>query len=177
MDQKCERSSTDISSVENFSCSPEKIGESIKLRIGMFIDKDISMWDLYICPNGSEQDSECEKVRDFCRNTSLGWPDFVKRSVLLSKSNGLLINEKLTILCELKIIDPDDSEASINVVIPKSKLSLDYGKLFASSSFTDCIIKVKDSNIKVHKAVLATRSPVFHGIINSKSKNSQKNVI
>uniref|UniRef100_A0A0N5CBU0 BTB domain-containing protein n=1 Tax=Strongyloides papillosus TaxID=174720 RepID=A0A0N5CBU0_STREA len=120
---------------------------------------------------------ESKEVKEFGKNNGWGYSKFVKRSFLLNKSNGLLINEKLTILCELEIFDPNDSEASINVAIPKSKLSLDYGNMFDSPSFTDCIIKVEDTEIKVHKAVLAARSPVFHEIFNSKSRNSQKNVI
>uniref|UniRef100_A0A0K0G3X7 Speckle-type POZ protein-like (inferred by orthology to a human protein) n=1 Tax=Strongyloides venezuelensis TaxID=75913 RepID=A0A0K0G3X7_STRVS len=139
-----------------------------------------------------------------------GWGEskFVKKDFLLDESNGLLTNDQLTILCEVKIIDPesgnydsseiifpktekhddpeiidsktknrDNSETLINITIPQSKLSLDYGNLYDSPLFFDCVIKVEDTEIRVHKVVLAARSPVFYNIFNSKSDESQTNII
>uniref|UniRef100_A0A0N5B3M8 MATH domain-containing protein n=1 Tax=Strongyloides papillosus TaxID=174720 RepID=A0A0N5B3M8_STREA len=120
--------------------------------------------------------------RDFVKNKGWGYPEFVKRDFLLNKSNGLLINDKLTIICEAEIIDLktencDNPETSINISIPQSKLLLNYGNMFDSSLFADYIIKVGNTEIKVHKAVLASQSPVFYDILNSTSEESQKNII
>uniref|UniRef100_A0A0N5B6T1 BTB domain-containing protein n=1 Tax=Strongyloides papillosus TaxID=174720 RepID=A0A0N5B6T1_STREA len=120
--------------------------------------------------------------KDFVKNEGWGYPEFVKRDFLLNKSNGLLINDKLTIICEAEIIDLktencDNPETSINISVPQSKLLLNYGNMFDSSLFTDYIIKVGNTEIKVHKAVLAARSPVFYDILNSTSEESQKNII
>uniref|UniRef100_A0A0K0F352 Speckle-type POZ protein-like (inferred by orthology to a human protein) n=1 Tax=Strongyloides venezuelensis TaxID=75913 RepID=A0A0K0F352_STRVS len=65
----------------------------------------------------------------------------------------------------------------MNISTPQSKLSFDYGNLYDSSSFYDCVIKVEDKEIKVHKTVLAARSPAFHDIFTSASDESQTNII
>uniref|UniRef100_A0A0K0F5N1 Speckle-type POZ protein-like (inferred by orthology to a human protein) n=1 Tax=Strongyloides venezuelensis TaxID=75913 RepID=A0A0K0F5N1_STRVS len=49
--------------------------------------------------------------------------------------------------------------------------------MFDKSLFTDCSAKVRRTTIKVHRGVLATRSPVFYNILNSASRKSQKNII
>uniref|UniRef100_A0A0N5CG76 BTB domain-containing protein n=1 Tax=Strongyloides papillosus TaxID=174720 RepID=A0A0N5CG76_STREA len=112
-------------------------------------------------------------------NKDNGWGEskFIKKEFLLNESNGLLINDQLTILCEVEIMNHDNPETSINVTIPRSKLSLDYANLFDSTLLYDCVIKVEDAEIQVHKAVLAARSPVFYDIFNSTSDQSQTNII
>lgn len=66
---------------------------------------------------------------------------------------------------------------SINITVPQSKLLSGYGNMFDSPLFYDCVIKIKDTEIKVHKAVLAGRSPVFYGIFNSTLEKSKTNII
>uniref|UniRef100_A0A0N5BJS7 MATH domain-containing protein n=1 Tax=Strongyloides papillosus TaxID=174720 RepID=A0A0N5BJS7_STREA len=51
---------------------------------------------------------DCKEAYEFDRNNvnyGLGFSKFVKRDLLLDKSNGLLTNDKLTILCEAEITD------------------------------------------------------------------------
>uniref|UniRef100_A0A0N5CH35 BTB domain-containing protein n=1 Tax=Strongyloides papillosus TaxID=174720 RepID=A0A0N5CH35_STREA len=105
-----------------------------------------------------------------------------RKTFLLVESNGLLINDKLTILCEVEIIDLKfenhyNPETSINPTIPQSKLLLDYDDVFDSLLFTDCIIGVKDTEIKLHKAVLAARSSAFYNTFNSTLEKSKTNII
>uniref|UniRef100_A0A0K0FD88 Speckle-type POZ protein-like (inferred by orthology to a human protein) n=1 Tax=Strongyloides venezuelensis TaxID=75913 RepID=A0A0K0FD88_STRVS len=133
--------------------------------------------------------------KNFVKDMGLGFSQFVKRDFLLNESNGLLMNGHLVIFCEAEITDlksenhenleivesntEDRSklETSINIPIPQSKLSLDYGNLYDSSSFYDCVIKIEDKEIKVHKAILAARSPAFHDIFTNASDESQTNII
>uniref|UniRef100_A0A0K0F3D5 Speckle-type POZ protein-like (inferred by orthology to a human protein) n=1 Tax=Strongyloides venezuelensis TaxID=75913 RepID=A0A0K0F3D5_STRVS len=119
---------------------------------------------------------------DFVKDMGLGFSQFVKRDFLLNESNGLLNNNKLTIQCEayisdLKTENHDNPQTSMNISIPQSKLSFDYGNLYDSSSFYDCVIKVEDKEIKAQKAILAVRSPAFHEIFTSASDESQTNII
>uniref|UniRef100_A0A0K0F349 Speckle-type POZ protein-like (inferred by orthology to a human protein) n=1 Tax=Strongyloides venezuelensis TaxID=75913 RepID=A0A0K0F349_STRVS len=112
----------------------------------------------------------------------LGFSQFVKRDFLLNESNGLLTNNKLTIQCEafisyLKTENHDNPEKTTNITIPQSKLSLDYGNMLDSPLFYDCVIKVEDTEIKVHKAVLAARSSVFCDILKGTSEELQTNII
>uniref|UniRef100_A0A0K0FN34 Speckle-type POZ protein-like (inferred by orthology to a human protein) n=1 Tax=Strongyloides venezuelensis TaxID=75913 RepID=A0A0K0FN34_STRVS len=121
-----------------------------------------------------------EMVKEFVKSKGWGFSKFVRKDFLLDESNGLLINDKLTILCEGAIINlkPEkynNPEKPINITIPESRLLLEYGIMFDSPLFTDYIIKVKDTEIKVHKAVLAARSPVFCEIFNNKLEKCQTN--
>uniref|UniRef100_A0A0N5BHN7 BTB domain-containing protein n=1 Tax=Strongyloides papillosus TaxID=174720 RepID=A0A0N5BHN7_STREA len=215
-------------SIQKFSLRPEKTGEKIMLPTCIIGSEDKLEWCLHIYPNGDFKDSR-EYVSIFLillspkgayakfklcilndkkeeKNISFGGIDSYGNGG--DESNGLLINDQLTILCEVKIIDPrhrnydsseitypkteesdnieiidpktenhDNLDASINITTPQSKLSLDYGNMFDSSIFYDCVIKVEDTEIKVHKAVLAARSPVFYDIFNSTSDQSQTNII
>uniref|UniRef100_A0A0N5C025 BTB domain-containing protein n=1 Tax=Strongyloides papillosus TaxID=174720 RepID=A0A0N5C025_STREA len=126
--------------------------------------------------NGGDTDT-------YLKNSGWGKYKFVRKDFLLNESNNLLINNKLRILCEIQVINNcesknnDNSEISMNIAIPQSKLSLDYCNMFDSPLFTDCIIKVENTEFKVHKAVLAARSPVFHNILSSTLEKSRTNVI
>uniref|UniRef100_A0A0N5CBT9 Speckle-type POZ protein n=1 Tax=Strongyloides papillosus TaxID=174720 RepID=A0A0N5CBT9_STREA len=116
------------------------------------------------------------------RNSTRGCSKFVNRDFLFSKWSGLLVNDRLTILCETEIIElgpekHDNSETSINITIPESKLSLDYADMFGSPFFTDCSIKAEDTEIKVHKVILCARSSVFSDIFKNTLEKLQTNVI
>uniref|UniRef100_A0A0N5BM39 BTB domain-containing protein n=1 Tax=Strongyloides papillosus TaxID=174720 RepID=A0A0N5BM39_STREA len=122
------------------------------------------------------------RVIDIDNNRQYGFLDFVRRDFLLNESNGLLVNDKLTILCQVEIIElkrkkHGTEETPLNVIVLQPKISSDYGNLFDSQLLTDCIIKIEDTEIRVHKAVLAARSSTFRNIFNSTSGNSQMNVI
>uniref|UniRef100_A0A0K0FFU7 Speckle-type POZ protein-like (inferred by orthology to a human protein) n=1 Tax=Strongyloides venezuelensis TaxID=75913 RepID=A0A0K0FFU7_STRVS len=125
--------------------------------------------------NGGDTDS-------YLKNSGWGKSKFVRKDFLLNESNDLLINNKLKILCEIQVINcesknNDNSELSTNITIPQSKLLLDYRNMLNLPLFTDCIIKVEDTEIKVHKAVLVARSPVFHNILNSTLEELRTTVI
>uniref|UniRef100_A0A0N5C046 BTB domain-containing protein n=1 Tax=Strongyloides papillosus TaxID=174720 RepID=A0A0N5C046_STREA len=88
----------------------------------------------------------------------------------------------LKILCKIQVIkceleNHDNPDTSKGVRIPQSKLVSDYGNMLDSPTFSDCIIKVGGTEIKVHKVVLTARSPVFYQIFNATSEKPQSNVI
>uniref|UniRef100_A0A0K0F3C2 Speckle-type POZ protein-like (inferred by orthology to a human protein) n=1 Tax=Strongyloides venezuelensis TaxID=75913 RepID=A0A0K0F3C2_STRVS len=216
--------------IRNFSQRSEKTGGKIISPTFVVGSKERSKWCLHICPNGQDEDSkeyismyltlikpdkakakyrfsilnnknEAKNVKfvteskNFVKDMGLGFSQFVKRDFLLNESNGLLMNGHLVIFCEAEITDlksenhenleivesntdnRSNPETSINISIPQSKLTSDYGNLYDSSSFYDCVIKVEDKEIKVLKAILAARSPVFHDIFTSTSEESQTNII
>uniref|UniRef100_A0A0K0FNX4 Speckle-type POZ protein-like (inferred by orthology to a human protein) n=1 Tax=Strongyloides venezuelensis TaxID=75913 RepID=A0A0K0FNX4_STRVS len=116
------------------------------------------------------------------KNKGWGFTNFIERDFLLNESNGLLINDKLTILCEAEIIEVksenhDNSETSINITIPQSKLPLDYGEMFESSFLTDCVIKTGNTKINAHKVILCARSSVFSDIFKNTLEKSQTSTI
>uniref|UniRef100_A0A0K0FG94 Speckle-type POZ protein-like (inferred by orthology to a human protein) n=1 Tax=Strongyloides venezuelensis TaxID=75913 RepID=A0A0K0FG94_STRVS len=135
--------------------------------------------------NGNEKMNNTRiayNIIDHNKEDIWGFTKFVKKSLLLDRSNGLLVNDKLTILCETEIFElksenHDNPQTSMNISIPQSKLSFDYGNLYDSPSFYDCVIKVEDKKIKVLKAILAARSPAFHDIFTSASDEPQTNIV
>uniref|UniRef100_A0A0K0FFS8 Speckle-type POZ protein-like (inferred by orthology to a human protein) n=1 Tax=Strongyloides venezuelensis TaxID=75913 RepID=A0A0K0FFS8_STRVS len=111
-------------------------------------------------------------------NTGIG-KDFVKDQDV---SNGLLINDKLTILCEAEATtfrsdNQNSLDISTNITIPQSTLLSNYANVFDSSLLTDYIIKVGDTEIKAHKAVLAAHSRIFNRIFNSTLEKLESNTI
>uniref|UniRef100_A0A0K0FD94 Speckle-type POZ protein-like (inferred by orthology to a human protein) n=1 Tax=Strongyloides venezuelensis TaxID=75913 RepID=A0A0K0FD94_STRVS len=216
--------------IENFFQRSEKIGEKVISPTFVVGSKERSEWCLLVYPNGQDEDSKGyisifltlikpdkakakyrfsilnnkkdeENVKfvteseNFVKDMGLGFSQFVKRDFLLNESNGLLMNGHLVIFCEAEIIDlksenlenleivesntenRSNPETSINISIPQSKLISDYGNMFDSSFFYDCVIKVEDTEIQVHKAILSARSPVFYDIFTSASDKSQTNII
>ena len=51
-----------------------------------------------------------------------------------------------------------------NFKVPEDNLSTDLGKLFEEGHFSDINLVVGDTRFPVHKAILASRSPVFAGM-------------
>uniref|UniRef100_A0A0K0FFU8 Speckle-type POZ protein-like (inferred by orthology to a human protein) n=1 Tax=Strongyloides venezuelensis TaxID=75913 RepID=A0A0K0FFU8_STRVS len=170
MHQRRKRRRNGISGVQNFSYRSEKTGEVITSPTLKKPDK-IKVKVRFSILNDKEEE-----------NIAFGDSEFIKKEFLLDESNGLLVNDKLTVLFEGEIItfksdNQYNQETSRKSTLSKSKLSLEYGNISDSPLFTDCIIKVGDTEIKVHKAVLAARSLVFHNILSSPLEESLTNVI
>uniref|UniRef100_A0A0N5BR02 BTB domain-containing protein n=1 Tax=Strongyloides papillosus TaxID=174720 RepID=A0A0N5BR02_STREA len=185
-----------VYSIQKFSLRTEKTGESLTSPTFVTGWKKRSEWCLnetkklraflrFSILNEKEDEENVvddRKVVYFDKNNGFGIPKFIKKDFLLDKSNGLLVNDKLTILFTgviafYKSDNQNNPETPKQVTIPQSKLSLDYGDMFDSPLFTDCIIKIGDTEIKVHKAVLAARSPVFYDTFNTTLEKSQTNII
>uniref|UniRef100_A0A0N5C013 BTB domain-containing protein n=1 Tax=Strongyloides papillosus TaxID=174720 RepID=A0A0N5C013_STREA len=141
--------------------------ESVKFKISILNDK-----------NEEKNVHDRDVVLTSTQGRSGGYPKFIKRDFLLCKNNGLLINNEFTILLELSVVDElanhNYPRTPTSNRVAQLRFSLDIKNTFDSSILIDCIIKVKDTEINVHKAILAARSPVFYDIFNSTSEESQK---
>uniref|UniRef100_A0A0N5B3X8 BTB domain-containing protein n=1 Tax=Strongyloides papillosus TaxID=174720 RepID=A0A0N5B3X8_STREA len=128
---------------------------------------------------GEEENVRSVKKSNNCvKDVCWGFSKFVRRDLLLNnKLNDLLVNDKLTISCEVEIIDPNTSETSANTTISQSKLPLDCGDMFELPFFTDCVIKAGDTEFKAHKVILSARSSVFFDIFKNTLEESQTSVI
>uniref|UniRef100_A0A0K0EU48 Speckle-type POZ protein-like (inferred by orthology to a human protein) n=1 Tax=Strongyloides venezuelensis TaxID=75913 RepID=A0A0K0EU48_STRVS len=129
--------------------------------------KNKSQWCLYIYHNGKNEESKeyvpvylillntyeaKDLVGKITLTNSCGFREFVKKDFLIDESNSLLMGDKLTILCEAEITDlkygnHSNQETSINIMIPQSKISLNYGIMFESSIFTVCSINIGTTEI------------------------------
>lgn len=94
--------------------------------------------------------------------------------------NGLLPNDTLTILCEIRacrgIINILGISISEQLRMPKTQPD-DFGALLESEEFSDVSIIVGGREFKVHKAILAARSPVFLAMFKHDMKEKHENMV
>jgi speckle-type POZ protein len=91
-----------------------------------------------------------------------GSGNFKKRSEL--EQSDYLRDDRLIIECDLTVVtEPHVAEAAITVEvqIPPSDLSHNFGKLLETAEEADVTFDVKGEVFPAHKIVLAARSPVF----------------
>uniref|UniRef100_A0A0N5BCB4 Speckle-type POZ protein n=1 Tax=Strongyloides papillosus TaxID=174720 RepID=A0A0N5BCB4_STREA len=133
-------------------------------------------------PDGKEEYKSIVGVEKFDSNKSSHFlQKFINRNDLLRRESILLPNKKLTVRFEIFYLF-DDVNASgvsetthidehLNVFLKDIKRMLD------SQDFYDCIIKVGNSEINVHKCILTTRSEVFRSTLKKKLTAFQSNTL
>lgn len=118
---------------------------------------------------------------------------FIPHSLLKmeGQSSQIMPEDKLTVLCEITIDGKDiqqsgksQQDAKMPFKICLEKLSVDFSKLFQNSQFSDVAIICNDPNekdkvirIPVHKAILASRSPVFEAMFSYSMAESENNEV
>ncbi|XP_034356706.2 TD and POZ domain-containing protein 4-like [Arvicanthis niloticus] len=106
---------------------------------------------------------------------------FILLDFLLSQTELLLPDDRLTLLCEMSMeqgsfsITVQNTRPPIN--IPRCTLPDDLGELWESSLFTDCCLLVGGQEFRAHKAILAARSPVFRAMFEHEMKESLTNQV
>lgn len=97
----------------------------------------------------------------FVQGKDWGFKKFIRRDFLLDESNGLLIDDKLTLFCEVSVVADSiniSGQTSMNKFkIPDSKLSDDFNHLFENPNFYDVTLSCANKEFKAHKAILAGR--------------------
>uniref|UniRef100_A0A0K0FGF2 Speckle-type POZ protein (inferred by orthology to a human protein) n=1 Tax=Strongyloides venezuelensis TaxID=75913 RepID=A0A0K0FGF2_STRVS len=115
------------------------------------------------------------KRRCFCHR-------FLEHDFLLSADNNeLLPNGDLIVGCEIfhfhDAINTDDFSTNNSINESLNVLLNDIAVMCESPKFSDCVIKVGDSKISVHKFILVSRSEVFNSILTDKQYESNLNII
>lgn len=118
------------------------------------------------------------KIIDSQRFTGLA--NFIRRDYVMDQNNGLLPNDTLTILCEIRacrgIINILGLSISEQLNAPKTQPD-DFGALLESEEFSDVSIIVGCREFKAHKAILAARSPVFLAMFKHDMKERHENIV
>lgn len=129
-----------------------------------------------------------------CRKLGHHVAKFISRDEILDPENFCLVNDKLTIVCEvsccicalyqsnilknfffycqLDILTPDDIDQS-----KFSTLTADLSQLLQSSQFADTKLLVRGKEFPVHRAVLSARSPVFEKMFDHDCKEKINGVV
>uniref|UniRef100_A0AC35UB19 BTB domain-containing protein n=1 Tax=Rhabditophanes sp. KR3021 TaxID=114890 RepID=A0AC35UB19_9BILA len=120
---------------------------------------------------------ESQRPYKFRTSKDWGFRKYINRDFLYDDKNGLLTDDTLTIFCEVSLVQEvinvtGQTNMLRNLRIPQPTLTEDLTKLFECGLYSDCVLEVKNKVFKAHKAILATRSPVFaamfqHGTIES----------
>ena len=85
--------------------------------------------------------------------------------VVVDPGNGLLIDGKLTVRCQLKIKEREMEAGKGGT--DTSCLSHRVMSIFGSGEYSDVVLRVSDKTYRAHKVVLAARSPVFKAMFTS----------
>ncbi|EDV20616.1 uncharacterized protein TRIADDRAFT_50945 [Trichoplax adhaerens] len=108
---------------------------------------------------------ESQRAYRFVQGKDWGFKKFVRRDMLMDTSYGLLIDDHLTLFCEINVVsDPvtlDGRFTAEEAEVPKCRLAQDLDQLFKTKKFADITFNIGKDQLKAHKAILAARSPVF----------------
>ncbi|CAK6448899.1 unnamed protein product [Pipistrellus nathusii] len=112
--------------------------------------------------------NEGHHVYRFVQGKDWGFKKFIPRDVLLDEDNSLLPEDKLTLFCEVSVVQDSITISGQNhrkmVKVPECQLASELGGLWENSWFTDCCFCVAGQEFQAHKAILAARSPVFRAM-------------
>lgn len=122
---------------------------------------------------------ESQRAYRFVQGKDWGFKKFIRRDFLLDEANGLLPDDKLTLFCEVSVVQDSvniSGQNTMNMVkVPECRLADELGGLWENSRFTDCCLCVAGQEFKGHKAILAARSPVFSAMFEHEMEESKKN--
>ncbi|GAB1296701.1 Speckle-type POZ protein [Apodemus speciosus] len=147
---------------------------------------------------------ESQRAYRFVQGKDWGFKKFIRRDFLLDEANGLLPDDKLTLFCEVSVVQDSvniSGQNTMNMVkVPECRLADELGGLWENSRFTDCCLCVAGQEFQAHKAILAVplgentnfienaellpkmlttrrpaRSPVFSAMFEHEMEESKKN--
>jgi speckle-type POZ protein len=97
----------------------------------------------------------------------------------LDEANGLLPDDKLTLYSEISVVADSvniSGQTTLNrFKIPECRLGDDMNSLYESSCFSDVVLECGSKEFKMHKAILATRSPVFNAMFEHEMLEGKNN--
>ncbi|XP_021045396.1 TD and POZ domain-containing protein 4-like [Mus pahari] len=132
--------------------------------------------------NGKGEKCNTKSIPSFSRilpHQPFGFEKFIIRHSFLSPAQVLTPDDKLTLLCNVSILQDSFSiygqKPRPAIKVPKCTLEVDLGKMWENSLFTDCCLLVAGHEFRAHKAILAARSPVFRAMFEHDMEASLKN--
>lgn len=118
-------------------------------------------------------------ARRFEAGDTLGWKKFVSRDSLLNPGNGLLEDDRLTVLCEVGITGKYEDSSGDNIrgrfIVPACQLSEDLGRLLECEKFGDVVFNVGDRQLHAHKCILTVRCPIFASMFDQHMVEAREN--
>uniref|UniRef100_A0A0N5B4K6 BTB domain-containing protein n=1 Tax=Strongyloides papillosus TaxID=174720 RepID=A0A0N5B4K6_STREA len=133
--------------------------------------------------NGNEEYKSVVGVEKFdASKNSYYLQKFININDLLQKQKTLLADNKLTVFFEMFYLLSDAEY--VYAVLERTRIGgplnmflNDMSRMVDSSEYYDCIIKVGDHEINVHKCILDARSEVFRSTLKRKRVEPESNII
>uniref|UniRef100_A0A0K0F522 Speckle-type POZ protein (inferred by orthology to a human protein) n=1 Tax=Strongyloides venezuelensis TaxID=75913 RepID=A0A0K0F522_STRVS len=156
---------------------------SLYLQLEEIENVDVAtMWNFYVLNQEGEKEYAIFSNTVFNKtNKSYGYLKFFNRNLLLNSNNKVLINDTLLLGCSVFYFSGSKNTFSTSTICNirghLNTLLNDFSNLFESSKFSDCIIKVGDSEIDAHRCILSDRSEVFDLILTEKKNECASNII
>ncbi|XP_065203939.1 speckle-type POZ protein B-like [Planococcus citri] len=129
--------------------------------------------------NKEEAKWSLDSIKEFphpdIKQNGWGFGDFKKDE---NFRNKLLLNNTLTIRCEVKFSDMNNitlHQRDIDIEMPECNLSENIASLFENQTLTDVILSVNGKEYPAHKTILAARSPVFCAMFTHSTKENELN--
>ena len=158
-------------------------GSYVSLYIVLEQDSDFKVWANYkfsILSNGEKQHTKAiDSPTKFSVGADQGYSSFVEKNTLLDKAKGLMLDDTLTLFCEVTVcllnnpIDHTGSKHRIHV--PRFDLGNKLGFALKEDCFSDVTLVVGSKEFKAHKVILAVQSPVFRAMFESEMMESKSN--
>uniref|UniRef100_A0A0N5B2L1 BTB domain-containing protein n=1 Tax=Strongyloides papillosus TaxID=174720 RepID=A0A0N5B2L1_STREA len=108
-------------------------------------------------------------------------PKFINKDDLFRKGDILLPNDRLTVCFEIFYLCNNVNASSVSETThiegPSSMFLDDMSRMLNSSRYCDCIIKVENHKINVHKCILDARSEVFRSMLKYKLAGPEASII
>ncbi|CAL8099182.1 unnamed protein product [Calicophoron daubneyi] len=121
---------------------------------------------------------ESQRAYRFVQGKDWGFKKFIRRDVLMDEANGLLPNDRLTILCEVSVVGETLSESGqINnqpITVPECNLHEDIGSLLFKQMLTDVTLVVVSNNVPAggecpNSCALTQNTGSVHGVRSDQS--------
>jgi len=124
---------------------------------------------------------ESQRAYRFVQGKDWGFKKFIRRDFLMDETNGLLPEDKLTLFCEVSVVQDSvnisGQSNNVQLKVPECKLSEDFSSLLRQEEFTDITFIVDGQQFNAHKAIVAARSPVFRAMFKHGMMESETNQI
>lgn len=160
--------------------------EETKSYVAVFLtlaspDKIMAQYEFCIIDENGEEQNVCKCAPSlFTKSNGFG-SNFILKSTLEQKPGSLLPNDRLNILCKMRISANDVrhlTEANaIQLKASKHTLSSDLEALFENKQFTDVELNVNGVTLHAHRIILASRSPVFCAMFQNDMKEKKERKI
>lgn len=99
---------------------------------------------------------------------------FVNKSFLMDEENNLIVDNHITIMCKIIFIGGEQNQESFSRLHEFD----DFEKLLLNQKFSDLtVISADEKKMHVHKAILASRSPVFEAMFEHDMAEKSQSIV